>query len=179
MVLDESGHGMKVVLDESGIGTKVVVDEIFTFGMKVVLDELVFYLCARAHAAWMASVPLNLANLPTHVVLDLGCTRSSVPTVSPEPDAVSHEDLTAMHLSSSSAGPPPTAGQGGRPRRDGRPRSRERVPPHSSSLASQQPQLVVPPSGVQQTQSLATQGADEDSATVDPQNRVSDRSRSS
>ena len=28
------------------------------------------------HPAWMASVPLNLANHPTHVVLDLGCTRS-------------------------------------------------------------------------------------------------------
>ena len=34
---------MRVVLDESGIGMKVVSDEIFTFGMKVVLDELVFY----------------------------------------------------------------------------------------------------------------------------------------
>ena len=30
-------------MDESGIGMKVVVDEIFTFGMKVVLVELVFY----------------------------------------------------------------------------------------------------------------------------------------
>ena len=29
-----------------------------------------------AHTAWMASVPLNLANHPTNVVLDLGCTRS-------------------------------------------------------------------------------------------------------
>ena len=29
------------------------------------------------HTAWMASVPLNLANHPTHVVLDLDCTRSS------------------------------------------------------------------------------------------------------
>ena len=28
------------------------------------------------HTAWMASVPLNLAHHPTHVVLDLGCTRS-------------------------------------------------------------------------------------------------------
>ena len=32
--------------------------------------------CTRAHTAWMASVPFNLANHPTHVVLDLGCTRS-------------------------------------------------------------------------------------------------------
>ena len=28
------------------------------------------------HTAWMTSVPLHLANHPTHVVLDLGCTRS-------------------------------------------------------------------------------------------------------
>ena len=32
--------------------------------------------CSRAYTAWMASAPLNLANHPTHVVLDLGCTRS-------------------------------------------------------------------------------------------------------
>ena len=43
MKMDESGLGMKLVLDESGIGMKVVLDEIFTFRMKVVLDELVFY----------------------------------------------------------------------------------------------------------------------------------------
>ena len=29
-----------------------------------------------SHSAWMASVLLNLANHPTHVVLDIGCTRS-------------------------------------------------------------------------------------------------------
>ena len=28
------------------------------------------------HTAWMESVPLNLAHHPTHVFLDLGCTRS-------------------------------------------------------------------------------------------------------
>ena len=32
--------------------------------------------CTKAHTAWMAAAPLNLANHPTHVVLDLGCTRS-------------------------------------------------------------------------------------------------------
>ena len=32
--------------------------------------------CSRAYTAWMVSVPLNFANHPTHVVLDLGCTRS-------------------------------------------------------------------------------------------------------
>ena len=32
--------------------------------------------CTRAHAARMVATPLNLANHPTHVVLDLGCTRS-------------------------------------------------------------------------------------------------------
>ena len=100
--------------------------------------------CTRAHTAWMASVPLNLANHPTHVVVDLGCTRSTVHTVTPEPDAVLDEDVTAMHLTSSSVQPTPTAEQRGRTRRDERSRSRERVPPRSSSLSSQQPQLVVP-----------------------------------
>ena len=31
--------------------------------------------CTKAHTAWMAAVPLNLANHPTHVVVDLGRTR--------------------------------------------------------------------------------------------------------
>ena len=30
----------------------------------------------KSHTAWMVAPPLNLANHPTHVVLDLGCTRS-------------------------------------------------------------------------------------------------------
>ena len=73
----------------------------------------------------------------------------------PEPDDVSDEDFSAVNPSSLSAGPPPSAEQRGRSRRDERWRSRERVRPHSFS-----------------------RGADEDSATVDPQNRVSDHSRS-
>ena len=73
----------------------------------------------------------------------------------PESDDVSDEDFSDMNPSSPSAGPPPTAEQRGRSRRDERSRSRERTPPHSSS-----------------------QDSDEISATVDPQNRVSDRSRS-
>ena len=77
------------------------------------------------------------------------------PTVTPEPDDISDEDFSDMNPSTPSAGPPPSAEQRGRSRRNERSRSRERVPPHSSS-----------------------QNADEDSATVDPQNRVSDRSRS-
>ena len=97
--------------------------------------------------------------------------------VTPElDDDVSDEDFTAMNPSLPPAGPLPSAEQRGRSRRDERSRSRERVPPHSSSHTIQEQQLVVPPSGVQQTQ--ATQGADEDSASLDPQNRVSDRSRS-
>ena len=96
------------------------------------------------------------------------------PVVTPESDAVSDEDFTVMNPSSPPAGPPPSAEQRGRSRRDERSRSRKRVPPRSSSHASQQPQPAVPPSGAQQVQSLWTQGADEDSATVDPQNRVSD-----
>ena len=34
------------------------------------------WFCTKAHTAWMVTTPLNLANHPTHVVLDLGCTRS-------------------------------------------------------------------------------------------------------
>ena len=60
-----------------------------------------------------------------------------------------------MNPSSPSAGPQRSAEQRGRSRRDERSRSRERTPPRSSS-----------------------QDVDEDSATVDPQNRVSDRSKS-
>ena len=101
------------------------------------------------------------------------------PLVTPEPDDISDEDFTDVTPSSPSAGPPPLAEQRGRSRGEERSRSREQVPPHSSSHATQQPQPAVPPSGAQQTQTLATQDSDEDSATVDPQNRVSDRSRSS
>ena len=32
--------------------------------------------CTKAHTAWMVATSMNLANHPTHVVLDLGCTRS-------------------------------------------------------------------------------------------------------
>ena len=60
-----------------------------------------------------------------------------------------------MNPSSPSGEPPPSAEQRRRSRRDERSRSRERTPPHSSS-----------------------QDANEDSATVDPQNRVRNRSRS-
>ena len=99
------------------------------------------------------------------------------PMVNPEPDDVSDEDFTATNPSSPSAGPPPLAEQRGRCRREERSRSRERVPLHSSPNASQQPQPAVPLFGIQQTQTLATQDSDEDSAFVDPHNRVSDRSR--
>ena len=34
------------------------------------------WFCTMAHTGWMVAAPLNLANHPTHVVLDLGCTRS-------------------------------------------------------------------------------------------------------
>ena len=88
------------------------------------------------------------------------------PMFTPEPDDVSDEDFTDWNPSSPSAGPPPSAVCRGRSRRE------------HLSHTSQQPQPVVPPSRVQQTQTLATQGSDEDSATVDPQNGVSGRSRS-
>ena len=75
--------------------------------------------------------------------------------VAPESDDVSDEDFTAINPSLPSVGPPLAAEQEARSRRNERSRSRERMPPHSSSL-----------------------GADEDLVNVDLQNRVSDRSRS-
>ena len=100
------------------------------------------------------------------------------PIVIQELGTVSEEDSAVVNLSPPSAGPPPSAEQRGRSIREQRSRSRERAPPHVPSHASQQPQPVVPPLQTQQIQLLATQGTDEDSATVEPQNRVSDRSRS-
>ena len=39
------------------------------------------WFCTEAHTASMVATPLNLANHPTHIVLDLGCTRSIGPRV--------------------------------------------------------------------------------------------------
>ena len=77
------------------------------------------------------------------------------PLITPEPDDVSGKNFSEMNPSSPSAEPPPSAEQRGRSRRDERSRSRERTPPHSSS-----------------------HDANENSATVDPQNRVRNRSMS-
>ena len=71
------------------------------------------------------------------------------PLVTPEADEASDEEFSDMNPSS------PSAEQRGRSRRDERSRSREGTPPCSSSW-----------------------NVDESSATVDPQNRVSNRSRS-
>ena len=89
-----------------------------------------------------------------------------------------YEDSAVVNPSPPSAGPLPSAEKRGRSRREPRSRSRERAPPHVPSHASQQPQPVVPPLGAQQIHPLATQGTNEDSATVEPQSRVSDCSRS-
>ena len=93
--------------------------------------------------------------------------------VTPESDdEISDEDFTIVDSSS------PSAEQRNHSRRSERSRSRERVYPRSSSHDSQQQQPVVPhPPGKQQNQ--ATQSEDENSATVvDPQNRVTNHSRS-
>ena len=76
--------------------------------------------------------------------------QQTQPVVTPEA-----EEFSDMNPSSTATGPPTSAEMRGRSRRDERSRSRERTPPHSSS-----------------------QNVDEDSATVDPQNRVSNRSMS-
>ena len=80
-------------------------------------------------------------------------------------DEISDEDFTIVDSSL------PSAEQGNRSRGSERSRSRERVYPRSSSHASRQQQPVVPPPpGIQQNQGTP--------ATVDPQNRVSNHSRS-
>ena len=97
--------------------------------------------------------------------------------VTPESDnEISDEDFTIIHPSSPSAGLPPSAEQRVRSRRQQRSRSRERVLPHTPPHASQQGQPVAPPPGVQQNYPQTIQGTDEESAYVEPQNRVSDRS---
>ena len=99
------------------------------------------------------------------------------PVVNPEPDdEISDEDFTIVDSSSPSAGQLSSAEQMNRSRSSERSRSRELVCPRSSSHASQQQQPDVPlPTGIQQNK--ATQNEDENSATVDPQNRVSNHSR--
>ena len=96
--------------------------------------------------------------------------------VTPESDdEISDEDFTVVD-SSSPAGPSLSIESGNRLRRANRFRSRERGHPRSSSHASQQQQPLIPPPEIQQNQ--ANQTEDEDSVTVDPQNRVSNHSRS-
>ena len=57
-----------------------------------------------------------------------------------------------------------------------RERTPQRTPPHTPSQSGQQPQHVEPPPGEPQIQPLASQDTDEESKTVDPQSRVSNRS---
>ena len=105
-----------------------------------------------------------------------------VPQIQPmdiqEPVTERDEDPAVVNPSSPSAGPSPSSEQRGRSRRQLTFRSRERAPPHVPPHARQQPQPAAPPPREQQIQPLAIQGAGEESATVDPQSRVSDRSRS-
>ena len=90
-----------------------------------------------------------------------------------EPD----EDPAGANPSLPLARPSPSAEQQGRSRRQQRSRSLERTPPHTPPHAGQQPQPVAPPPGEQQIHPQTIQGTDEESATVEPQSRVSDHSR--
>ena len=94
-----------------------------------------------------------------------------------EPVAEPDEDPAVANPSLPLAGPSPSAEQRGLSRRQQRSRSRERTPPHTSPHAGQQPQPVAPPPGEQQIHPQTIQGTDEESATVEPQSRVSDHSR--
>ena len=82
---------------------------------------------------WMASGSFTTSRERVHPHLQVPQVPQIQPMVTPElDDDVSDEDFTAMNPSSPSAGPPLSAEQRGRSRRDQRSRSRERVPPHSS-----------------------------------------------
>ena len=87
-------------------------------------------------------------------------------------------EVAVVNPSSPPAGLLPSDKKRGRSKREQRSRSRVRAPLHASSNASQQPQPVASPPGAQQIQSLATQRTNVDSASVEPQSRVSDLSRS-
>ena len=52
----------------------------------------------------------------------------------------------------------------------------QRTPPHTPSKSGQQSQHVAPPVGEPQIQPLASQDTDEESETVEPQSRISNRS---
>ena len=100
------------------------------------------------------------------------------PMVTPESDdEMPSECFTIINPASPSAGLSPSIEQRNCSRRSERSRSRKIIHPRSSSHASQQQQPVVPPPPRVQ-QNHAIQSEDENSATVGPQNRVSDHSRS-
>ena len=95
------------------------------------------------------------------------------PVVIQEPADEPDEDLAGVNPSLPSTRPAPSVEQRGRSRRQQRSRSRERTPPH----AGQQHQPVAPHPGEQQDYPQTIQGTEEESATVEPQSRVSDHSR--
>ena len=96
-----------------------------------------------------------------------------------EPVTDPDEDPTVVNPSSSTGLSPPVE-QRDRSRRQQRSRSHERTPqrtpPHKPSQSGQQPQHVVPPPGEPQIQPLASQDTDEESESVEPQSRISNRS---
>ena len=61
-----------VILGSLTIGIRILL-----MTPQVQLQEDLLHGTARTkHTAWMAAIPLNLSNHPTHVVPDIGCTRS-------------------------------------------------------------------------------------------------------
>ena len=95
------------------------------------------------------------------------------PVIIREPVTEPDEDPTVVNPSSST-GLSPSVEQRDRSTRQQRSRSRERTQPHTSSQSGQQLQQVVPPPAEPQIQ--PRQDTDEESETVEPQNRTSSRS---
>ena len=106
-----------------------------------------------------------------------------VPQVQPmviQESVTDPDEAPTVENPSSSTGPSQPAEQRGRSRRQQRSRSRERTPQRTPSHSGQQPQPVAPPPGEHQIQPMASQDMyddmDEDSATVEPQVRMNNRS---
>ena len=101
------------------------------------------------------------------------------PTIIQELVTDPDEDPTVVNPSLSTGLSPPVE-QRDRSRRQQRSRARERTPqrtpPHTPSQSGQQPRHVVLSPGESQAQPLASQDTDEESETVEPQSRVSNRS---
>ena len=73
----QSGLSASETLNEEGYGHAWESDDwSASHWLDYALTSSAGWYCTKSHTVWMAANPLNLSHHPTHVVLDLGCTRS-------------------------------------------------------------------------------------------------------